>query len=183
MDEPFSGLDMALRIEMGTLIKNLQELLHLTIVFVTHDLNESLRLSDSIALISQGKILQIGNTNSVYYRPRSKAVSSLMGGGNWIDGTIQNGIFSCDFGKLQAMDIPDGKASLFLRPHQVVLSKKLTNSTFRISDIRRLGKEIQVVVVHKHKKLTIETFEDRLLNIGEEVSLDFPKSGLHYLLG
>lgn len=63
-----------------------------------------------------------------------------------------------------------------------MLSRDLHESSFRISDIRRLGKEIQVDVVHQGQKLIVEIFEDRILNIGDEVSLEFPQSALHYIV-
>ncbi|MDF1617607.1 ABC transporter ATP-binding protein [Petrocella sp. FN5] len=181
MDEPFSGLDPTLRMEMGTLIKSLQELLHLTIIFVTHDVNESLRLSDQIALIADGQILQTGDAKSVYYRPQNQIVASFMGGGNWIKGIIEQGVFSCDFGEFQAKNFLDGEASLFLRPHQIALNKNLKSDIVKIEEIRRLGKEIQVDVLREGVKLTIETFDDHRYDIGDEVGLEFPKIALHYV--
>lgn len=181
MDEPFSGLDPMLRMEMGTLIKSLQELLQLTIIFVTHDVNESLRLSDNIALIAGGQILQTGDAKSVYYQPENQTVATFMGSSNWIKGVVEKGVFTCKLGEFQAKNVQDGEAALFLRPHQIALSKSIKSYNVKVQDIRRLGKEVQLDVFREGIKLTVETFEDHRYKIGEEVGIEFPQIALHYV--
>ncbi len=174
MDEPFSGLDYSLRIEMGQLIKKLQELLNLTIIFVTHDVSESLRLSDQIALIDAGKILQIGDTESVYYKPLNSKIASLMGKGNWINGTVGNGCFYCSFGKFSAKNIADGNATMFFRPHQVSISKTIEPLLFKVETIRRMGKGIEIDLICKEDRITVESYQDLDYSTGEMLNLIFP---------
>lgn len=78
-DEPFSNLDAALRFKMRTEIKELHEKLGITSVFVTHDQEEALSLSDRIAILGQGRIQQIGTPEEVYYRPANTYVARFIG--------------------------------------------------------------------------------------------------------
>lgn len=88
LDEPFSGLDERLRIEMGALVKKLHQQKHLTTVLVTHDKREALQMSDRIALMSEGKILQYDTPQKIYYHPNSEIVADYFGKMNYINGKM-----------------------------------------------------------------------------------------------
>ncbi|MBE0451681.1 MAG: ABC transporter ATP-binding protein [Clostridia bacterium] len=179
MDEPFSGLDPALRIEMGNLIKDLQRLLDLTIVFVTHDINESLRLSNYISLLDQGEILQSGLTHEVYYKPQNRKSASIMGDGNWIKGIIKANRFSSSFGDVSAIGFPTGEAEMFLRPHQVIIGESRAAFKVKISGISRLGKETQLTVAYGEEFMKIDTFSNENYQINQEISIMFTDSNCH----
>jgi len=88
MDEPLSNLDAKLREEMRDEIKELTRTLGVTTLHVTHDQTEAMALADALAVMSEGKLLQIGAAEDLYRRPVSRAVAEFLGRTNWIPGTI-----------------------------------------------------------------------------------------------
>lgn len=88
LDEPFSGLDEKLRLEMGSLVKSLHKEWKITTILVTHDKREALQMSDKIALMSDGEILQYDTPRAIYYHPVSKTVAEYFGKTNYIDGVM-----------------------------------------------------------------------------------------------
>ncbi len=87
-DEPLSNLDAKLRIQMRTEIRRLQRRLGITSVFVTHDQDEAMTLSDRIVVMNRGKIEQIGTPDEVYRRPASSFVADFIGRANFVDTTV-----------------------------------------------------------------------------------------------
>ncbi|MGA3187958.1 MAG: ABC transporter ATP-binding protein [Bryobacteraceae bacterium] len=86
LDEPLSALDPLLRKEVRAELKELQRRVGVTFLFVTHDQEEALELSDQIAVMNQGVIEQIGTPQEIYQRPKTKFVASFLGAMNWING-------------------------------------------------------------------------------------------------
>jgi len=90
LDEPFSALDKNLRLDMQIEIKEIQRKLGLTTIFVTHDQSEALSLSDRMAVMSEGRIRQLGTPRDVYRRPRDRFVASFVGDSNRLRGRLVN---------------------------------------------------------------------------------------------
>jgi spermidine/putrescine ABC transporter ATP-binding subunit len=88
LDEPLGALDKMLREEMQVELRSLQQRLGITAVFVTHDQEEALTLSDRVAVMQNGVIEQIGAPRDVYDRPRNAFVASFLGASNFIDGVV-----------------------------------------------------------------------------------------------
>jgi iron(III) transport system ATP-binding protein len=88
LDEPLSNLDAKLRLEMRLEIRRICKTFNLTTVYVTHDQKEALSIADRMAVLHQGRILQIGTPAEVYKRPNSQFVASFIGEANFIPGTI-----------------------------------------------------------------------------------------------
>ncbi len=88
MDEPLSNLDAKLRVEMRNAIKNIQRQINITTVYVTHDQEEALAISDRIAVMNNGVIQQIDSPKNIYQRPANIFVSSFIGLSNIIDAQI-----------------------------------------------------------------------------------------------
>ncbi|RPI77725.1 MAG: ABC transporter ATP-binding protein [Desulfobacteraceae bacterium] len=88
-DEPLSNLDAKLRIQTRLEIKRIQQLLHITVLYVTHDQAEALSLSDVIVLMNKGRIEQIGSPAEIYNKPRSVFVADFIGNSNFIDAKIK----------------------------------------------------------------------------------------------
>lgn len=84
LDEPFSGLDMRLRMEMGELVRKLHRENGLTTVLVTHDKQEALKFSDRIALMSKGRILQYDTPQEIFRHPVNREVAEYFGRMNYI---------------------------------------------------------------------------------------------------
>ena len=83
MDEPLSSLDAKLRSQLREELKELQQNVGITTIYVTHDQEEAMSLSDNIAVIDHGKLLQQGTGPELYYRPRTKQVSDFTGSANY----------------------------------------------------------------------------------------------------
>ena len=88
LDEPLGALDLKLRKEMQVELKNMQPALGITFVYVTHDQEEALTMSDTIAVMNDGKILQIGTPEDIYNEPKNAFVANFIGESNIIDGTM-----------------------------------------------------------------------------------------------
>jgi len=88
LDEPLGALDLKLRKAMQIELKALQEQVGITFVYVTHDQEEALAMSDRIAVMSQGKVLQIGGPEEIYENPTSRFVADFIGETNFIDGVV-----------------------------------------------------------------------------------------------
>jgi ABC-type Fe3+/spermidine/putrescine transport system ATPase subunit len=88
LDEPLSNLDARLRLVMREEIRRLQESLKITVLYVTHDQEEALSLSDKVVVMNLGKVLQVGTPSDVYERPASRFVASFLGLSNFLQGTV-----------------------------------------------------------------------------------------------
>jgi iron(III) transport system ATP-binding protein len=89
LDEPLSNLDAQLRVEMRAELRRLQREVGITTIYVTHDQEEALELSDVIAVMGEGRVLQVGSPEALYRQPRSAAVARFLGAANLIEGEAQ----------------------------------------------------------------------------------------------
>ena len=118
LDEPFSALDPNLRREMGDFLLELQRKENLTVVLVTHDQEEALRLAHRIALMKDGEILQVEEGEKLYYAPVNEYVARFMGKGNSVLGRVENGVFSCPYFSFPVEE-EEGNYSFFFRERQL----------------------------------------------------------------
>jgi iron(III) transport system ATP-binding protein len=90
LDEPLSNLDAKLRTQMGDEFRALQRRLGITTIYVTHDQEEAMALSDRVVVMQSGSILQIGAPQEIYRRPASRAVAAFFGAPNFIDAQVRS---------------------------------------------------------------------------------------------
>jgi spermidine/putrescine transport system ATP-binding protein len=90
LDEPLGALDLKLRKEMQLELKALQQQVGITFIYVTHDQEEALTMSDRIAVMSHGKVLQVGPAVEIYERPTSRFVADFIGESNFLDGIVKS---------------------------------------------------------------------------------------------
>ena len=88
LDEPLSALDAKLRTQMRVELKQLQKKLGITFIFVTHDQEEALTMSDRVAVLNAGRVEQIGTVNEIYYKPATRFVASFIGESNIVEAEI-----------------------------------------------------------------------------------------------
>lgn len=88
MDEPLSNLDAKLRVQMRTIIKKLQKELNITTIYVTHDQEEALAISDRIAIMKSGHIMQLDTPTTIYKKPQNAFVAGFIGTSNFMDATV-----------------------------------------------------------------------------------------------
>ena len=104
MDEPLSNLDAKLRVEMRSVIKRIQNDVGITTVYVTHDQEEAMAVSDRIAVMDQGVIQHIGTPKDIYQRPANVFVATFIGRTNMLDGQL-----TCEDGEC-VLTLPGGYA-------------------------------------------------------------------------
>ena len=124
LDEPFSALDPNLRREMGDFLLELQRKENLTVVLVTHDQEEALRLAHRIALMKDGEILQVDEGEKLYYAPVNEYVARFMGKGNSILGRVENGVFSCPYFSFP-VEKEEGNYRFFFRERQLSFTEEI----------------------------------------------------------
>lgn len=90
LDEPLGALDLKLRKEMQLELKALQQEVGITFIYVTHDQEEALTMSDRIAVMSQGKVLQVGSPVEIYERPANRFVADFIGESNFVSGEVRS---------------------------------------------------------------------------------------------
>ncbi|KUO74377.1 MAG: ABC transporter [Clostridia bacterium BRH_c25] len=185
-DEPLSNLDAKLREYMRDEIRKLQLRLGITSIYVTHDQNEAMAISDKVVIMNKGNIEQYGTPQEIYYQPRNKFVANFMGKANFIGGTVQGkekagvyvkvGDYSVQVRNPGWHDPKQGEnVSLVIRPEAVKLSEgneglagTITRSTFLGSiaeyDIDILGNSVCVQVYNPQLNSVLEVGSDvRLL--------------------
>ena len=131
MDEPLGALDKNLRYDMQVEIKEIQRRLGMTVVYVTHDQEEAMNMSDRIAIMNRGRIEQVGVPSEVYERPANAFVGRFLGEANILDGTIDGLEADCATLRVGGLGVArqgtrrrrrSGKSRrLFVRPERVAL--------------------------------------------------------------
>ena len=118
-DEPFSNLDAALRLKMRGEVKELHSRFKGTSVFVTHDQEEAMAIADRIVILNRGRIEQIGTTEEIYDRPRSRFVADFIGNTNFFTGTVEQagGVTRVRLASGQILDLPTDRAAGAGQPH------------------------------------------------------------------
>jgi spermidine/putrescine transport system ATP-binding protein len=121
LDEPLSALDANLRRQMQVELKSLQREVGIAFVFVTHDQEEAMVMSDRIALLRSGELEQVATPREIYNRPATAYVAQFIGHTNLLRGEVNNGVVRC--GELTwTAALPDGPALLSLRPEHIRLA-------------------------------------------------------------
>ena len=140
LDEPFSALDPNLRREMGDFLLELQKQENLTVVLVTHDQEEALRLAHRIALMKDGEILQVDEGEKLYYSPVNEYVARFMGKGNSILGRVENGVFSCPYFSFP-VEKEEGNYTFFFRERQLSFTEEIAER--QIAEKQTIERQIE----------------------------------------
>ena len=123
MDEPLSALDKKLREQMQIELRHLHEKLGMTTVYVTHDQREALTMSDRIAVINHGRVMQLGTPGDIYERPESRFVADFIGESTFLPVRIEQGKATYNGQPILtgSHGLADGEATLVLRPERLSL--------------------------------------------------------------
>jgi len=124
LDEPLGALDRRLRQEMQVELKQIQREIGITAIFVTHDQEEALTLSDRIAIINQGRLAQVGGPQQVYERPSDVFTARFLGDANIFKGVAEAGKVSIanSISIAVADKLPNGAATIIVRPEKMVVA-------------------------------------------------------------
>ena len=123
LDEPLGALDMRLRKDMQNELKRIQQEMGITFIYVTHDQEEALAMSDTVVVMDQGKIQQIGSPEDIYNEPKNAFVADFIGESNILDGIMRaDGVVEIFNRKFQCLDkgfLPDEPVDVVIRPEDV----------------------------------------------------------------
>ncbi len=162
LDEPLAALDLKLRKDMQTELKNIQKSLGISFIYVTHDQEEALSMSDTVVVMDNGEIQQIGTPQDIYNEPQNAFVADFIGESNILDGVmIQDYLvefFGRQFSCLDAGFAPGEPVDVVIRPEDIdivgpmrgTLTGKVTNVTFK-------GVHYETIVDFKGFKWLIQT--------------------------
>jgi spermidine/putrescine transport system ATP-binding protein len=192
LDEPLGALDLKLRKEMQLELKTLQREVGITFIYVTHDQEEALTMSDRIAVMSKGVALQIGKPEEIYERPASKYVADFIGETNFIDGVVKGQMGSLVEVKLDGTGticiestrtFTNGQdVSVAVRPEKLRLNSEMkdgNNLKGRVEDVIYIGTDTHYGVRFpggqkvRVREQNIMTGQHEIVQIGDEVSISF----------
>lgn len=189
LDEPLSALDKKMREEMKFWIKNIQKSVGITTIYVTHDQSEALTMSDRIAIMNEGRVLQIGSPVEIYEHPNSRFIAEFIGESNLLSGRLADGGVMVGGVKVpvpEASGQTDQEVALLIRPEQIRLEPITPDETPKLK-----GRVIDEVYQGSIRRYLVETMGQRLnvevpnrpdlaqLPPGEDVSLYWrPESGV-----
>ena len=184
LDEPLGALDMKLRRQMQIELKRLQKKLGITFVYVTHDQEEAMTMSDRIAVMSDGLILQIDNPVEIYEKPKSRFVADFIGESNIFEGkikTMEDGILHAECKQGDCLLYGKGFEAgedifISVRPEYLMLSKEEQEGfslKAKIIDYVFMGTLVKVILLTEDgKEIKYSRFEkNQSLDIGDEVYL------------
>lgn len=184
LDEPLSALDLKLRQDMQYELKEIQRDLGITFIFVTHDQEEAMTLSDRIVVLNNGRIQQIDTPVNVYRKPQNRFVADFIGDSNIFSGTIkaknivnfEDTDFKCNttgFSINEAVDfILRPEDIRITRADQTQITGTVTFSTFK-------GSHYEVLVQRGNKEFIVNTLKPAPTE--QNVSLDFDDEAIHIM--
>ena len=193
LDEPLSALDSRTRDYLREELKRVKEEFGITMVHVTHDQTEALVLADRIAVMMQGRIMQVGTPHEIFNKPRNNDLADFVGVENIWGGIVrnnENGIVAIEIetgDSISAVsEYQDGAVKVFLRPEEIILSEHKEDSSAR-NVIKGRINELQDVGPLTHIKLDIgliahitkQSRESIGLQKGDEVYATFKATSVH----
>jgi iron(III) transport system ATP-binding protein len=196
LDEPLSNLDAKLRVSTRLEIRKLQQRVGITSVYVTHDQEEAMTLSDRVVIMHQGKIMQVGIPQEIYAQPSNRFVADFIGKANFLEGhiesiTSENEIELDIMGKRFQVPLKKGSFSegervlLVVRPESVELEPKKPDTLIGIvREAVYLGSEMVYEIEVAKSVLTVQIAnpqEHVAFEEGDEVTITFQEKSLHIL--
>src|SRR4051795_4107167 len=197
LDEPLGALDAKLRKRLQIELKTLQEEVGITFIYVTHDQEEALTMSDRIAVMSQGRVEQVGPPKEIYESPSTAYVADFLGVSNLMSakaGGVSDGGCKVSIGEFsliagQGDNDTAGDAKVTIRPERVIIEAQGTSGQNRLpAMVERtiyVGSTLQVIL-HLATGQTIQawlpnTGSDERYHSGDAVTVEFPKDSLRVL--
>jgi putative spermidine/putrescine transport system ATP-binding protein len=160
LDEPFSNLDAQLRVRLREELRLLIDRVDITTLFVTHDQEEALMLSDRIVVINQGKIEQIGTPEDIYERPASRFVAEFIGWCSIVEGVVSDGTFVSQGGLMLPVNAPAGPTIVVVRPEYIkpaMASSGRKQFNGRVESSNYYGAMSRLSIAVDGEKLLMET--------------------------
>jgi len=184
LDEPLAALDLKLRKDMQNELKNIQKALGITFIFVTHDQEEALSMSDTVVVMNEGKIQQIGSPIDIYNEPENAFVADFIGESNILDGVMRadyRAYFSGrEFRCLDSGFAPNEPVDVVVRPEDVDIVKPEDGMVKGIvTSVTFLGVHYEIIVDIGGFKWMIQTTD--CAAEGDEVGLFIEPDAIHVM--
>jgi len=174
LDEPLSALDANLRKEMQSELKALQREIGITFLFVTHDQEEAMALSDRIALLRDGALEQVASARAIYAHPATAYTAQFIGQTNLLRGEVRGGSATCGTIRIFPVVGPDGPAPFSLRPECI---KHGMDAETQVSHVRFKGNIRQQTYSGATELLELDCGDGQVLRV--RISARGPMSGEH----
>lgn len=183
LDEPLSALDLKLRKEMQRELKRIQKNVGITFIYVTHDQEEALSLSDKVIVIEDGVIRQQGSPDAVYNAPANKFVADFIGESNIFDATVLDSRTAELFGQTVRCDcasLREGAAvSALIRPEHISLARDGPGLPAVIEHSTFMGGYYEIAANGCGRRILAKS--NVSFEAGESVFIDFDKAHIHIL--
>ena len=184
LDEPLGALDLKLRKEMQVELKNIQQQMGITFVYVTHDQEEALTMSDTIVVMKDGEIQQIGTPQDIYNEPKNAFVADFIGESNIFDGVMRKDyLVSFGGGEFECVDAGFGEdqpVDVVLRPEDInIVPPHTTPLTGVVESVIFKGVHYEITVKCNELYWMIQTTKSA--EIGAEVGLSFGPDDIHIM--
>ncbi len=184
LDEPLAALDLKLRKDMQQELKNIQKALGITFVFVTHDQEEALSMSDTVVVMNEGKIQQIGSPIDIYNEPENAFVADFIGESNILDGVMKADYRAAFSGKtfdcLDSGFAPNEPVDIVVRPEDVdIVASEKGMLQGIVTSVTFLGVHFEIIVDIGGFKWMIQTTDEH--HEGETVGLFIEPDAIHVM--
>ena len=184
LDEPLGALDLKLRKDMQIELKNIQQQLGITFIFVTHDQEEALSMSDTVVVMNEGKIQQIGSPEDIYNEPKNAFVADFIGESNILDGIMREDKLVEMFGhKFECVDAGFEKnepVDVVVRPEDIdVVSESEGQLSGVVSSITFKGVHYEIIVDINGFKWMIQSTDSPA--VGDRIGISIPPQDIHIM--
>ena len=182
MDEPLSNLDASLRAELRTEIKKLHEDLKITFVYVTHDQTEAMTMADRIAVIKDGKLLQVGTPKEIYNSPNHSWIGSFIGSPpmNLIHATAENDSLVINSQTLNLKISSSSQDILIgIRPENITINSSEGRLTGTVLFLEYLGDSNIINVQIEKEIIKIKVSNDSKFSVGDKVWINFSDNDIN----
>ena len=184
LDEPLGALDLKLRKEMQLELKRLQQAMDITFIYVTHDQEEALTMSDTVVVMNDGDIQQIGNPEDIYNEPQNAFVADFIGESNIIDGIMHEdkvvGMYGKKFPCLDGGFAPNEPVDVVIRPEDIdIVPEEQGQLTGTVTEVTFKGMHYDIIVDFKGFKWLIQTTD--FSPVGARIGVKIDPDGFHIM--
>jgi spermidine/putrescine transport system ATP-binding protein len=187
LDEPLGALDLKLRKELQQELRTLQRRTGITFIYVTHDQDEALSMSDRIAVMNHGQVIQLGSSEELYERPRTRFVAQFLGGCNLLPARLEKqtgkAIVNTPIGTLEVPGLERPEATLAIRPEKIAigLGGDINHFTGKVLETTYTGAETHSVMGIGDATLRVTSINQpggRRMIAGDKVDFTLPPSAI-----
>ncbi len=184
LDEPLAALDLKMRKDMQVELKNIQQSLGITFIFVTHDQEEALAMSDTVVVMNDGEIQQIGTPQDIYNEPQNAFVADFIGESNILDGVMKKDYLANFFGHdFECLDFdfkPNEPVDVVIRPEDIdIVSVEEGKLSGEVTSVTFMGVHYEIIIDIDGFKWMIQTTDEH--KVGDNVGIKIDPDAIHIM--